>query len=111
MAVVGLSTITPSSTTSILALWTTGMSFFLPSPVYLLVLGLYLVTIVACFRDKDAFWLGTGLLLLLVAGYMPEATYHHLLVILGVGFLAGAFHIVEEASVQTLTTISDRSQN
>ena len=99
VVVVGLSTITPSSTTSILALWTTGMSFFLPSPVYLLALALYLVTIVACFRDKDSFWLGAGLLLLLVAGYMPESTYHHLLVILGVGFLAGVFHILEEASI------------
>ena len=99
VAVVGLSTMTPSSTTSILALWTTGMSFFLPSPVYLLSLALYLVTVVACFRDKDAFWLGTGLLLLLVAGYMPEATYHHLLVILGVGFLTGAFNIAEESAV------------
>ncbi len=29
---------------------------------------------------------------------MPEATYHHLLIILGVGFLAGVFHIVEETS-------------
>ncbi len=105
VVVVGLSTITPSSTTSILALWTTGMSFFLPSPVYLLALALYLVTVVACFRDKDAFWLGTGLLLLLVAGYMPEATYHHLLVILGVGFLAGAFHIVEEAPNRVPATV------
>ncbi len=105
VVVVGLSTITPSSTTSILALWTTGMSFFLPSPVYLLVLGLYLVTVIACFRDKDAFWLGTGLLLLLVAGYMPEATYHHLLVILGVGFLAGAFRIVEKASIHVPATV------
>lgn len=65
---------------------------------------IYLVTVVACFRDKDAFWLGAGLLLLLVAGYMPEATYHHLLVILGVGFLAGAFHIVEEASERAPAT-------
>ncbi|MCH8064597.1 MAG: hypothetical protein IIC90_02065 [Chloroflexi bacterium] len=111
VAVVGLSTMTPSSTTSILALWTTGMSFFLPSPVYLLSLALYLVTVVACFRDKDAFWLGTGLLLLLVAGYMPEATYHHLLIILGVGFLAGTFNIVEEASERTPAPISVHAPN
>ena len=106
VVIVGLSSLTPSSTTSILALWTTGMSFFLPSPVYLAALALYLVTVVACFRDKDAFWLGAGLLLLLVAGYMPEATYHHLLVILGVGFLAGAFHVVEEATERAPGTIS-----
>ena len=81
----------------------------MPSPVYLLSLILYLVTVVACFRDKDAFWLGTGLLLLLVAGYMPEATYHHLLIILGVGFLAGVFHIVEEASERVPALISVHS--
>ena len=106
VAVVGLSSLAPSSTTSILALWTTGMSFFLPSSVYLLSLALYLVTVVACLRDEKAFWPGTGLLLLLVAGYMPEATYHHLLVILGVGFMAGAFNIVEEAQNRAPALIS-----
>jgi hypothetical protein len=95
VAVVGLSTITPSSTTSILALWTTGMSFFLPSTLYLVALALYLVTVVACFRDRNAFGIGAGLLLLLVAGYMPEATYHHLLVILGVGLVAGVLRDVD----------------
>ena len=64
------------------------------------------MTVVACFRDKDAFWFGTGLLLLLLAGYMPEATYHHLLIILGVGLLAGAFNIGEEASEQIPAPIS-----
>lgn len=103
---VGLSSLAPSSTTSILALWTTGMSFFLPSSVYLVALALYLLTVVACFRDREAFWLGAGLLLLLVAGYMPEATYHHLLVILGVGFLTGAFRIADEASDGALAPVS-----
>lgn len=97
VGVVGLSTLAPSSTTSILALWTTGLSFFLPSTVYLIALALYLVTVVACFRDKDTFWIGAGLLLLLVAGYMPEATYHHLLVVLGVGSVSGAFQMVDQA--------------
>jgi hypothetical protein len=106
---VGLSSAAPSSTTSILALWTTGMSFFLPTPLYLAALALYLVTVVACFRDKDAFWTGAGLLLVLVAGYMPEATYHHLLIILGVGFLAGAFQMVEEASGRASAMPSDRT--
>ncbi len=87
---VGLSSLTPSSTTSILALWTTGMSFFLPLPVYLAALALFLLTVVASWRSRDAFWIGTGLLLLLLAGYMPEATYHHLLLLLGVAFLSGA---------------------
>ncbi len=100
VAAVGISSLALSSTTSILALWTTGMSFFLPSVVYLIALALYLVTILACFRDRDAFWPGAGLLLLLVAGYMPEATYHHLLVILGVGFLSGAFSIAGQQAAE-----------
>ncbi len=88
--VVALSSLSPASTMSILALWTTGLSLFLPFPVYLLSLGLFLVTLVACWRSGDAFWTTAGLLLLLLAGYMPEATYHHLLLLLGIAFLSGA---------------------
>jgi hypothetical protein len=101
IAILGISSLAPSSTTSILALWTTGLSFYLPTTVYLIALALYLVTVVACFRDKDAFWIGAGLLFLLVAGYMPEATYHHLLVVIGVGSVAGAFQIADEATERT----------
>ena len=86
---VAFSSLAPASTTSILALWTTGMSFYLPLPVYLLSLAFYLLTIVACWRSGDAFWVAAGLTLLLVAGYMPEATHHHLLLLLGVAFLSG----------------------
>jgi hypothetical protein len=81
--------LSPVSTISILALWTTGLSFVLPSPVYLVALALYLLTLVACWRSGDAFWTAAGLLLVLLAGYMPEATYQHLLLLLGVGFLSG----------------------
>ena len=87
---VGLSSASPASTMSILALWTTGLSLFLPLPFYLLSLGLYLLTLIACWRSGDASWIGAGLLLVLLAGYMPEATYHHLLLLLGVVFLSGA---------------------
>lgn len=87
---VALGGVAPASTMSILALWTTGLSLFLPFPLYLVALGLYLVTLVACWRSGDAFWTAAGLLLLLLAGYMPETTYQHLLLLLGVGFLSGA---------------------
>ena len=79
----------PSSTTSILALWTTGMSFFLPSSMYLVALALYLVTVVACFRDKDAFG-SPACSFCWYLGMCRKATYHQLLVIIGAGFLAGA---------------------
>jgi hypothetical protein len=88
--VVAAGSLAPAATTSILALWTTGLSLFLPLPLYLLALGLYLLTAVACLRNAKDFWAGAGLLLLLLAGYMPEATYDHLLVLLGVAFVAGA---------------------
>lgn len=92
--------LSPASTVSILALWTTGLSFFLSFPVYLLSLGLFLVTMVACWRSDDAFWIGAGLFLLLVAGYMPEATYHHLVLLLGVAFLSGAVALAAPDSAE-----------
>lgn len=87
--VVFAGSLAPASTSSILALWTTGLSLYLPLPLYLIALGLYLLTIAACLRAGDAFWSAAGLLLIFLAGYMPEATYDHLLLLLGVAFLAG----------------------
>jgi hypothetical protein len=89
VVIVAAGSLAPAATTSILSLWTTGLSLFLPLPLYLLALGLYLLTIVACLRSGEGFWAGAGLLLVLLAGYMPEATYDHLLLLLGVAFLSG----------------------
>ncbi|MCH8850792.1 MAG: hypothetical protein IIC89_08200, partial [Chloroflexi bacterium] len=86
LTVAGLS---PVSTMAILALWTTGVSLFLPFPVYLLALALFLLTIVACVRDRRAYWIAAGLLLVVLAGYMAESTYQHLLFLLGIFFLSG----------------------
>ena len=88
--VIGAGSLAPAATTSILSLWTTGLSLFLPLPLYLLALGLYLLTVIACLRSGEDFWAGAGLLLVLLAGYMPEATYDHVLLLLGVAFLSGA---------------------
>jgi len=81
--------LSPVSTMAILALWTTGVSLFLPFPIYLLALALFLLTLVACFRDRNASWIAAGLLLVLLAGYMAESTYQHLLFLLGIVFLSG----------------------
>ena len=86
LTLAGLSSV---STMAILALWTTGLSLFLPFPIYLLALALYLLTVVACWRSGDGFWISAGLLLVLLAGYMPEATYQHLLLLIGVALLGG----------------------
>ena len=85
-----LAGLSPASTMAILALWTTGLSLVLPFPIYLIALSLYLLTLVACWRSGDAFWIAAGLLLVLLAGYMAESTYHHMLVLLGVALLRGA---------------------
>jgi hypothetical protein len=85
-----LAGLSPVSTLAILALWTTGLSLILPSPIYMVALALYLLTLVACFRSGDGFWTAAGLLLVLLAGYMPEATYQHSLLLLGVAFLGAA---------------------
>ncbi len=90
----------PAATTSILALWTTGLSLYLPLPLYLAALGLYLLTIAACWRSDAGYWTGAGLLLILLAGYMPEATYYHLAFALGVALLAGHAGALTDASEQ-----------
>ncbi len=87
---ISLASFSPTSTMPILALWTTGLSLVLPLPVYLLALGLYLATIVACWRSGDGFWPASGLLLILLAGYMAESSYQHLLLLLGIAYLSGA---------------------
>ena len=97
LIVAGLS---PASTMAILALWTTGVSLFLPFPVYLLALALFLLTIVACFRDRQATWITAGLLLVLLAGYMAESTYQHLLFLIGIIFVSGLVLEGPERSVE-----------
>jgi hypothetical protein len=73
-----------------LALWTAGLSLILPFPVYLMALAPYVLTLVACWRSGDGFWIAAGLLIVLLAGHMPEAAYHHSLLLLGVAFLGAA---------------------
>lgn len=97
--------LSPASTMSILALWTSGLSLTLPWPVYALALALYLTTLIGCWRSGEAFWPAAGLLLVLLAGYMAESTYHHLLLLLGVATLAGLAEPREPAPRVLRTTI------
>lgn len=105
-----LAGLSPASTMAILALWTTGLSLFLPFPIYLLALALYLLTLVACWRSGDAFWTAAGLLLVLLAGYMAESTYHHLLLIVGVAFLSGAVKWSTEPGLSAVEELQERSR-
>ena len=54
VAAIALGSLSPGSTVSILALWTTGLRLFLPFPLYLISLGLFLVKLFACRRSSDA---------------------------------------------------------
>lgn len=92
--------LSPASTMAILALWTTGVSLFLPFPVYLLALALFLLTLVACYRDRNASWITIGLLLVLLAGYMAESTYQHLLFLIGIIFVSGIVQKENEQSAK-----------
>jgi hypothetical protein len=98
LAVALVAGLAPASTMSILTLWTTGLSLYLPLPLYLLALGLYLVTAVACWRSGDRPVVAAGLLLLLLAGYLPENSEQYLLLVLGVFALSGALSRRPEAT-------------
>ena len=99
LLVLTLAALSPVSTVAILALWTTGLGLFLPFPIYPVALGLYLLTIVACWRSRDGFWTASGLLLVLLAGYMAEATYQHILLVLALAFLAGSFTRMDQVAI------------
>ncbi|MDP2950486.1 MAG: hypothetical protein Q8P22_13245 [Chloroflexota bacterium] len=72
------------STSAILALWTTGLTLYLPLPLYLASFWLYLVTVSGCLGGGQRTYEGWALLLLLVAGYNLELTYQHLLAVVAV---------------------------
>lgn len=78
----------PGSTSAILALWTTGLTLYLPFPLYLVSFWLFALTITGRLRRGDRASAGWALLLLLVAGYSLELTYQHLLAVLAVFVLA-----------------------
>jgi len=108
LGALALAALSPVSTTAILALWTTGLSLFLPFPIYLLALALYLLTLVGCWRSGAASATAAGLLLVLLAGYMAEATYQHLLLILAVVLLSGAVPWTEPAGTAAFAGTSAR---
>jgi len=72
------------STSAILALWTTGLTLYLPLPLYLASFWLYVVTVGGCLGDSQRTYEAWALLLLLVAGYNLELTYQHLLAVVAV---------------------------
>ncbi len=71
----------PGSTSSILSLWTTGLSLYLPFPLYVLALWLYALTFAHCLVTGRT-QVAAALVLLFAAGLSLETTYQWLLAVL-----------------------------
>jgi hypothetical protein len=69
------------ATSGILAIWSTGMTLYLPWPLYTLSLWLLSVTLLVCWRrDKST---ASGILLLASGGFASQMTSHALLGLVG----------------------------
>jgi len=86
----------PGSTSSILSLWTTGLSLYLPLPLYILAFWMYAVAFahaVATGRQQVA----AALVLLFAAGLSLETTYQYLLATLALLILGDALESPADA--------------
>ncbi len=83
LAVIGVAAafFAPGSTSSILSLWTTGLSLYLPFPLYVLALWLYALTFAHCLATGRT-QVAAALVLLFAAGLSLETTYQWLLAVL-----------------------------
>ena len=75
--------------TGVFSIWSVGFTLYLPWPIYVISLILYLYTLLTCFVKEagERAWygdanVGMGLLLLPFAGYYLQLTYQHLLAVL-----------------------------
>jgi hypothetical protein len=100
-----------SSAAAILSLWTLGLTLYLPLPIYVLALGLYGATMVACLsearRDPGRGWDVIALGLLPVAGLTLEMTYVHLVALVALLLLVQAPRRASEpAAVAAISSTS-----
>lgn len=87
--------------TGILAIWSAGLSLYLPWPLYALALLLACVTVITCLRRGDT--AGWALLLLAAGGYAPQLSYQAFLGLVGLWLLAN-----EGRPAEVLVSSSDR---
>jgi len=80
--------------TGILAIWSAGLTLYLPWPLYALALLLACVTVITCLRRGEP--AGWALILLAAGGYAPQLSYQAFLGIVAMWLLAGS--IVETQS-------------
>jgi hypothetical protein len=78
------------STTSILSLWTSGITMYLPFPLYVASFWLYIATAAYAVRRPELRPIGFALLLIFAAGLLLETTYQHLLAIVALTLVAEA---------------------
>lgn len=82
----------PGSTSSILSLWTTGLSLYLPFPLYVLALWLYALTFAHCLATGRT-RVAAALVLLFAAGLSLETTYQWLLALLALLTLGASVEV------------------
>lgn len=73
-----------------LMIWSVAFTGYLPMPVYVLALGLFLYALVALALDHDARRLAWGLALIALGGLRWDVPYYTLLALLGFLLLSGA---------------------
>lgn len=81
------------ATSGILAIWSTGMTLFLPWPFYTLSLWVVGVTVLACWRKDEPIL--EGILLLSSGGFAAQMTSHAFFGLVGLGLLGTSARTVE----------------
>jgi hypothetical protein len=76
------------ATSGILAIWSTGLTLYLPWPFYSLGLWLGVVTIIACWKKDKR--LVEGILLIVSGGFAAQMTSHAFLGLVGLGLIAAS---------------------
>jgi len=87
--------------TGILAIWSSGLTLYLPWPLYALALLLACMTVIGCLRRREP--AGWVLLLLAAGGYAPQLSYQAFLGLVGLWLLAN-----EGRPAEVLVISSDR---
>jgi hypothetical protein len=82
--------------TGVFTTWSLGLNIAWPWPLYAISLALYVYSVITCFSvDSQGGYAnyntGTGLILLLLAGYNLQTSYQHLLALLALALLSGLF--------------------
>jgi hypothetical protein len=73
------------ATSGILAIWSTGMTLFLPWPVYTMALWLVVITVLVNWTKRDL--TSAGIILLISGGFAAQMTNHSFYGLVGIGLI------------------------